>query len=166
MTQLTRYLRTTTTRVKELGDIEGLLLTGLTPDGIDLLQGYVDSTGDVQSAAIFSSFVSPSRFEDIRVKKWVEAYHELLDNWKLFHYRCQFSITRGQIFQELINDGRTAPFEWAERQLLIRCNYCNKVVNSLRPLEAGRPTAMSASGDERVRVSILKLSRPRKVARR
>lgn len=142
--------------MKELGDIEGLLLTGLTPGGIDLLQGYVDSTGDVQSAAIFSSFVSPSRFKDIRVEKWVEAYHELLDNWKLFHYRCQFSISRGQIFQELINDGRTAPFEWAERQLLIRCNYCNKVVNSQRPLEAS--PAMSASGDERVRVRFFIMS--------
>jgi hypothetical protein len=142
---LTKYIRDTTEELKKTGDIEGLLLTGLTPSGMDLLQAYVNSTGDVQTAAIMASYVCPSRFKDIRVEAWVEAYHRLLDNWKLFHFRCQFSITKGQILQEMISEGKMQPFEWTERQLLMRCNYCGRAVNSQRPGEAPPSQCLTAS---------------------
>lgn len=37
--------------MKESGNLEGILLTGLTKDGVDLMESYVDRTGDVQTAS-------------------------------------------------------------------------------------------------------------------
>lgn len=37
--------------MKEAGNLEGILLTGLTKDGVDLMESYVDLTGDVQTAS-------------------------------------------------------------------------------------------------------------------
>jgi hypothetical protein len=35
----------------------GLALTGLTDRGVDLLQAYLDRTGDVQTAALLAAFI-------------------------------------------------------------------------------------------------------------
>lgn len=37
--------------LKDAGNLEGILLTGLTKDGVDLMESYVDHTGDVQTAS-------------------------------------------------------------------------------------------------------------------
>ncbi len=89
-------------------------------------------TGDVQTAALLSSFVCPGRSHDIRAERWIESYHDLLDGWKLFHHRCQFDIDRGKIMQDDINAGDVLPMEWVKKQFLIRCNFCSKIVNSRR----------------------------------
>lgn len=50
-TQLNRYIDKLTNEMKEAGNLEGILLTGLTKDGVDLMESYVDRTGDVQTAS-------------------------------------------------------------------------------------------------------------------
>src|ERR1700719_4121373 len=45
---LSSYLRRNKESCCQRGDIEGLIVTGLTPMGMDILQSYVDRTGDVQ----------------------------------------------------------------------------------------------------------------------
>ena len=129
---LASFLRRLADECQNNGHIEGLVLTGLTRRGMDMLQGYVDTTGDVQTAAIVSSLVCPGRLQDSRAQRWLDAYRDLLDGWKLFYHRCQFDIDRGKILQEGIQSGDTAPLEWVPRQFIIRCNYCSKVVNSER----------------------------------
>lgn len=49
--QLPRYIDKLTNEMKEVGNLEGILLTGLTKDGVDLMESYVDLTGDVQTAS-------------------------------------------------------------------------------------------------------------------
>ncbi|KAG9038629.1 hypothetical protein FRB95_000218 [Tulasnella sp. JGI-2019a] len=143
---VTSALHRTFGNAKRSGNLEGLLFTGLTPSGIDLLQSYVDRTADVQTAAVMASYVSPGRFKDARVERWVEAYRDLLDSWSAFHFRCQFDIERGRMLQHLIQVGEILPFEWVERQILIRCNYCNKTINSQKALsEAAAPGATAAT---------------------
>lgn len=78
--QVTSALHRTYGNAKRSGNVEGLLFTGLTPAGIDLLQSYVDRTADVQTAAIMASYVSPARFKDVRVERWVEAYRDFMDS--------------------------------------------------------------------------------------
>lgn len=129
---LTSKLRELAEDCLKHGNIEGLLITGLTPRGLDILQSYVDMTGDVQTAAIISSFVCPGRSHDLRAERWIESYHDLLDGWKLFHHRCQFDIDRGKILQDDINAGDVLPMEWVKKQFLIKCNFCSKIVNSRR----------------------------------
>jgi hypothetical protein len=75
---LSSYLTRSTDQACARGDIEGLVITGLTPSGMDILQSYVDRTGDVQSAAILASLVSPAKFFDVRVERWLETYRDLL----------------------------------------------------------------------------------------
>ena len=78
---MTSYLRRTAERAGDRGDIGGLIVTGLA--GMNILQNYVDRTGDIQTAAILSSYVCPARFSDVRVDRWLEAYRDLLDGFKL-----------------------------------------------------------------------------------
>ncbi|KAG9050502.1 hypothetical protein FS837_004996 [Tulasnella sp. UAMH 9824] len=104
-------LHATFENLKRGGELDGLLFTGLTYRGMDLAQAYVDRTGDVQTAAILGSYVCPARFKDSRVEHWVEAYRDLLDQWKLFHFRCQFDIERGQMLQHLTRIGLTQQTE-------------------------------------------------------
>lgn len=127
---LTSFLRRTSDACRTQGRIEGLVLTGLTSRGFDILQNYVDATGDVQTAAMLTSFVCPGKFQDARAERWIEAYRDLLDGWKLFHYRCQFDIDRGKILKDGIERGNMFPTELAKKQFIIRCNFCNKEVNS------------------------------------
>ncbi|EJD02917.1 WD40 repeat-like protein [Fomitiporia mediterranea MF3/22] len=140
--QLTSYLRRIADDCRSKGSIEGLIVTGLTPLGLDVLQSYVDSTGDVQTVALLSSYICPGRYKDVRAERWVEAYRDLLDGWKLFHHRCQFDIDRGKILQEGILNGDFEPMEWVKKQYLIRCNFCNKVVNTQQHQRPQEPIAM------------------------
>jgi len=140
------------------GDIEALLITGLGQAGVDVIQAFVDTTGDIQTAASLASFVPPTRWrcerrlKDPRPERWTEAYRNLLDSWKFFHHRVQFDLLRGEINASAIRDGEVAPFEWVPRQMEIRCNYCNKLVNSQTPMEPTPPSTSSTTA-ERVRVS-------------
>ncbi|KAF8917059.1 hypothetical protein CPB85DRAFT_1431673 [Mucidula mucida] len=125
---LSSYLR----RVKDRtngGDIDAIIVTGLTKAGMNILQSYVDKSGDIQTAAIMASYVCPSKFTDARVDRWLDAYRDLLDGFRLFHHRVDFDVTRGQIVQEFVDDGYNPPEVWAPRQILIRCNYCNKTIS-------------------------------------
>lgn len=126
---LSSYLRRTAAHLRSQGDIGGIIITGLMRPGMDILQSYVDRTGDVQTAAILSAYVSPAKFPDFRVERWLEAYRDLLDGFKLFHHRVSFDIERGHIIQDAVQNGDVAPFEWTPRQILIRCNYCNKSIS-------------------------------------
>lgn len=138
------------------GDINALLITGLNPAGLDVLQAFVDTTCDIQTAASLASFVPSTRWKserrpkDLRPERWTEAYRNLLDSWKFFHHRVQFDLLRGEMNASAIRDGEVAPFEWVPRQMEVRCNYCNKLVNSQQPME---PIPAGAASVERVRVS-------------
>ena len=128
--ELTSYLHRTQDRCVQDGDIDGLVFTGLTVQGMELLQTYLDTSGDVQSVALLAS-LNPARAPDARAERWLDAYRNLLDGWKLFHYRCQFDIDRGKIIKDGISNGDIEPMEWVQRQFLIRCNFCNKVMSNV-----------------------------------
>ncbi|OSC97421.1 hypothetical protein PYCCODRAFT_1419471 [Trametes coccinea BRFM310] len=119
------YLRRVSDRCIHDGDIDGIVVTGLSNSGIDLLQTYLDVTGDVQSVALLAT-LPPSRAQDPRALRWLNAYRDMLDGWRLFHHRCQLDIDRGRILREAIENAEIRPLDWAPKQLLLRCNYCNK----------------------------------------
>ncbi|KAI9264074.1 hypothetical protein BDA99DRAFT_559383 [Phascolomyces articulosus] len=113
--QLSQYLEKSTQRVIEEGDVEGVLLTGLTMPAVDLFEQTVNRYGDVQTASLVMSYVVPQRFKDKRVEDWVESYRGLLDRWQLWHQRAKFDIERGK----RMNSSEVAP-----PQVYVRCNYC------------------------------------------
>ncbi|KAJ3088878.1 hypothetical protein HK102_007727 [Quaeritorhiza haematococci] len=70
---LAAYIKDLTEDFVASGNIEGLLLTGLTPNGVSLFEHYVDRTGDVQTAGLVLSAVVPRKFQDTQVQNWVET---------------------------------------------------------------------------------------------
>lgn len=78
---LRTFLERTTEACIRSGNLEGLVLTGLSEAGLALWQNYVDRSGDVQSAAIAAAFVYPARLNDARAQRWIESYRLLLDTW-------------------------------------------------------------------------------------
>lgn len=156
---LSSYLRRLTETFRQRGDIEGVILTGLTPLGFEVIQGYVDTTGDVQTASVLASLTVMSSATETRIwaQKWIEAYRTLLDTWQMFHARCQFDILRGKIIRENLDrewenvhshaiphphphissaqaqvqaQAQTYPeLDWTRPQLAIRCSFCKKNVN-------------------------------------
>ncbi|TPX34999.1 hypothetical protein SmJEL517_g02515 [Synchytrium microbalum] len=138
--QLTAYIRKTTQKMRQTGNIEGLLLTGLTSSGVDLFEEFVDRTGDVQSACMVMSLVVPRRFTDYRVESWVDNYRLLLDRWQLFRVRAQFDIARRRYMPNEPIGEAVVP-----AQVYVRCNFCNQSIangpaSTPRKLQTQPPT--------------------------
>jgi hypothetical protein len=72
--ELTNFLENAFHKAIKSGELESIVLTGITPKAIELLQVYIDRTGDVQTASLVASFAVPRFFSDIRVSYWVERY--------------------------------------------------------------------------------------------
>lgn len=70
-TQLRTYLQTITEEATDAGRVDGLLLTGLTPAGARLMRRYLDSSGDLQTAAIVGCYMLRSA-QLYLVRKWIE----------------------------------------------------------------------------------------------
>ncbi|CAL8337121.1 unnamed protein product [Gadus morhua 'NCC'] len=119
-TQLPRYIEKLTNELKEAGNLEGILLTGLTRDGVDLMESYVDRTGDVQTASFCMLRGSPGDVvKDSRVQGWIENYRHLLDAWRFWHKRAEFDIHRGKL------DPSSKPLA----QVFVSCNFCGKSIS-------------------------------------
>lgn len=69
---MTIYLNQTLENLVQEGDVEGVVVTGLTLKGVDLLERALDRYGDVQTASLVMSYIVPKRFKDTRVEDWVE----------------------------------------------------------------------------------------------
>ena len=63
------------------GNLTGLLITGLTPRGGELIENYVKRSGDVQTAALLGMLAQPKGFADARGVRWLDAYRDLMDTW-------------------------------------------------------------------------------------
>lgn len=148
---LSTYLRGCAEAFRSSADVEGLILTGITTKaGTDILDSYVDIVGDVQTAALLTSYVicPPERQRSVdapadnlrdedrlyeRAERWTEAYRTLLDSWRLFDYRCKFDIARGQLLSEALKargGPAEAPYSWVPGQLRVRCNTCKKLLDA------------------------------------
>uniref|UniRef100_A0A7N5P1E3 GATOR2 complex protein MIOS n=1 Tax=Ailuropoda melanoleuca TaxID=9646 RepID=A0A7N5P1E3_AILME len=117
---LNRYIEKLTNEMKEAGNLEGILLTGLTKDGVDLMESYVDRTGDVQTASYCMLQGSPlDVLKDERVQYWIENYRNLLDAWRFWHKRAEFDIHRSKL------DPSSKPLA----QVFVSCNFCGKSIS-------------------------------------
>lgn len=138
---LTIFLSKMTHTVVSQGQLEGLIFTGITPLGFDLLDKYVNKTSDVQTAASLSIYGSPRYFKDDRVDQWGDIYKDLLKSWSLFSMKCKFDILRTRISK---NSQGVITVDTPQRQVYIQCMACKKnthlktkkQMNSLREMSA------------------------------
>lgn len=120
--KLNQFLETLSTKLSNAGDLDGILLTGISSDGINLLEKYVNQTTDVQTASLvivncvprISSEVS----KDARVLSWIENYRNLLDMWRLWHQRSLFDIHYNQ----------KDPSQKPTQQVFVSCNFCGNSI--------------------------------------
>ncbi|XP_035227424.1 GATOR complex protein MIOS-like isoform X2 [Stegodyphus dumicola] len=104
----------------ESGNLDGILLTGLTNDGLSLIQRYVDTSGDVQTASLIVLHTLPSQIcKDPRAQAWVSSYRNLLDTWKLWTQRAMFDVNW---FSN--NPHASKPTQ----QIFVSCNFCRRTV--------------------------------------
>lgn len=123
--ELSSYLNRVTDRVVNSGDLEGIILTGITPRVVKLLQCYIDKTGDVQTPSLISSFGCPRYFEDPRISNWVEEYRMLLNRWRMFSQRAKFDVGRTSLSKTHLGKTTIKP---PPKQIYVRCNHCKKTI--------------------------------------
>ncbi|XP_076029287.1 GATOR complex protein mio [Oratosquilla oratoria] len=119
--RLTEYLDKLGTKLVEEGNLDGILLTGLGSDGIDLIQRYVDLSGDMQTAALITIHALQSAMEkDLRLQNWVQSYRDLLDNLRLWNERAELDV--------VMNRNKHA--QRPPQHIYISCNFCMKSISA------------------------------------
>jgi hypothetical protein len=124
---VSKYLRSLVEDCRRTGDLLGLMITGLTPMGLSLIQGYVDLTGDVQTATLISGLVSPGKYTDQRARRWLDSYRHLLVNWRLYGHRGILDILHPRHSKQ---DSSTGSQEGG-LCLTLRCNFCGKMSKAM-----------------------------------
>ncbi|CCH45343.1 WD repeat-containing protein [Wickerhamomyces ciferrii] len=128
---LTLYLTKVAQKYISKGELEGLILTGITPRGIDLIQSYVDRTSDVQTAALITSFGCPRYFTDERAEHWLYCYRSLLNSWGMFSTRAKFDVARAKLSA---NNNGQKQLKISSSQVHLQCIRCNKNISkSVKP---------------------------------
>ncbi|KAI4195749.1 MAG: hypothetical protein LQ350_007030 [Teloschistes chrysophthalmus] len=87
---LTTWITTTTDECITHGDIEGIVLTGLSEKAIPLFQTYILKYNDLQSAILALSHTSPRYFPSALVDAWRAEYRNRLNTHRLFLHRVRF----------------------------------------------------------------------------
>jgi hypothetical protein len=98
------FLQAKVTLCIESGNLEGILITGMDKKGIALLQSYIDTFSDVQTAALVSSrVVLPPEWTRERMvcSEWLEAYREMLNKWQMWQSRALFDVGRAELLRKL-----------------------------------------------------------------
>ncbi|KAG0640454.1 hypothetical protein HOY80DRAFT_1069223 [Tuber brumale] len=106
--ELTKYLADLTLKLVANGDLDGIVVTGVTEQAINLLQVYINRTGDVQTAALISAFAVPRYFSDDRVSNWHDSYRHLLNSFRLFHARAKFDCSGKYMYVARTATGATS----------------------------------------------------------
>lgn len=119
--KLAELVKNTIQNCIENGDLHGLLLTGESKDGINLLQSYLDWTEDIQTVSLLAIRFFPSEVHtEPRFKYWIETYRDLLDTWELWEKRAEFDIKMESL--------QVPPK--ISRSVFVLCNFCGKSVSS------------------------------------
>ncbi|KAI9791661.1 MAG: hypothetical protein M1833_001481 [Piccolia ochrophora] len=121
--EITPFLSLLTRGCVENGDIEGICLTGLTSEGMDLFQTYIDRTGDVQTAVLVMSHGAPYYIDDFRFFLWRTDYCQRLNKYKL-HVKRALYETR-HIERSQARDGSSL-IKSPPRQVSVRCISCDQ----------------------------------------
>lgn len=118
--KLIEYLKKLTQKLSDEGNLAGFLLTGATLEGIQLLNRYLEITGDVQSCSLIAiRALSPKLLQENQVQVWIDSYRGLLDAWKMWNQRAHFNIAM-----------RLSTNDKPPQQVYISCNFCGKSISA------------------------------------
>ncbi|KAJ8065237.1 hypothetical protein OCU04_005940 [Sclerotinia nivalis] len=151
--QLTEWLDKEMEEAIEHGDIEGIVLAGITDNMVDILAKYVAKFFDYQTAILIMSFCYPRYISDIRCDAWRQNYQAYLNRHQQFILRVQFD--QGSAKKSRQRDGIPV-IKPPIRQVTVRCLYCDNRSSNDRhnasgaaPVPPNSSAGPSSSADER-----------------
>ncbi|XP_005181479.1 GATOR complex protein MIOS [Musca domestica] len=119
--KLAEYVKLQIQRSVEKGDLNGLLLTGESQEGINILQSYMDSTFDIQTVALIAiNYFHRELFNDFRIQYWITSYMDCLNSWGFWEKRAELEIKIANL-RSSIRSPRT---------VYLSCNFCGKSVSN------------------------------------
>jgi hypothetical protein len=104
------------------GDIEGIVLAGITDSMVDIFSKYVEKFSDNQTPIITMSFCYPRYIDDIRCDAWRVAYRDFLQRHRKFILRVKFEQQSAKMSRR--RDG-TPAIKPPPRQVTVRCLNCD-----------------------------------------
>ncbi|GAB1607536.1 complex MIOS [Argonauta hians] len=117
---LMEYIQSLSNQLVLTANLDGILLTGLSDKGVQLLQKYVDATSDLQTACFIAISTFPSWLStDARADSWIHGYRNLLNQWKLWQERAMFDI----LWQGCDSQSHD------HSEVFVSCNSCRKCVS-------------------------------------
>jgi len=119
--QLTTWLQEQVSRAVDDGDIEGIVLTGITDTTVDIFARYIQKFHDVQTAILILSICYPRYIDDVRCAAWRSAYRAHLQRHKLFFHRTKFDV---ESTKRSKREG-VPTLRPPSRQIALRCVYCD-----------------------------------------
>ncbi|TVY79402.1 SEH-associated protein 4 [Fusarium oxysporum f. sp. cubense] len=119
--QLTQWLNEQITLAIADGDIEGIVLTGITEPMVDIFARYIQKFHDVQTATLVLSICAPRYIDDIRCRVWRNTYRAHLQRHKLFFQRTKFDV---ESTKRSKRDG-IPKLKPPSRQIALRCVFCD-----------------------------------------
>ena len=94
--ELKRWGRKCTERAAKEGDLEGLIFTGASDRGVEIMQSYLDRTSDIQTvASIVGRCIMEGGGGDKR-EEWMEGYREWLNKGRMFKLRAKVRQSEGR----------------------------------------------------------------------
>jgi len=120
--EITALLGSETGEAIAAGDIEGIVLTGLTEDAMALFQNYITISGDIQTAVLATAFVNPRFVDDPRWTMWKDSLQWLQQGWRAFIPRTRFTAYHNRLAQDRNGKSMIAP---PPAQITLRCNHCH-----------------------------------------
>jgi len=124
--ELTEYITNATAEAIKGGDIEGVVLTGLTEKTIALFENYIQRFSDLQTAVLALSFASYRYPTNSRLITWRETYRSWMNQWRMFMARAQFDMQATKLSAPPKGRPTLPP---APRQVTLRCTYCDQATD-------------------------------------
>ncbi|KAF2680369.1 hypothetical protein K458DRAFT_312060 [Lentithecium fluviatile CBS 122367] len=121
--KLTHFLKLCTQETIAYGNIEGLLLTGLTNRAMDLFEHYIAKFGDLQSAVLIMSRACPLYIQDPRWPLWKDMYLNQMQVWRTFLERTHYIKEHNH--RSVSREGRSIN-KPSSPSLAIRCYNCQQ----------------------------------------
>ncbi|KAL2201364.1 hypothetical protein P885DRAFT_65623 [Corynascus similis CBS 632.67] len=118
---LTAWLEDEVAAAIDTGNIEGIILTGITDFLVDLLACYVSKFNDTQTATLLLSICAPRFIDDIRATAMRNAYRFYLQRHRAFFFRAKFDVE--STIRSKHHGRPTVPLP--ARQIGLRCVYCD-----------------------------------------
>lgn len=141
-TELPNWLNRQTTEAISSGDIEGVVLTGISAPFVELLTRYIERFGDYQTATLLIHFAAPLYITDYRIDQWRAEYQDLHNRNRLFVQRCHYDVGSTKLSR---NREGISVIKPKPRQVTLRCTHCDTAFANDLDNTSMRPATRSNS---------------------